>query len=119
MLEKVASVLQKVELSKRAQAFPSELSGGEKSRGSLARALVFEPQVLLLDEPFAALDLSLRKDLRSLVRTWTAEKQIGLLLVTHDEDEAAQVSNRVLEISEARQDSLRASRFFVSRSGSR
>lgn len=81
---------------------PSELSGGQEQRVSLARALVSEPRILLLDEPFAALDESLRGEIRSLVRMIQRETKLTTLFVTHDQNEAAAVSHRIAFLHDGR-----------------
>jgi len=99
-LEKAKGLLDLVGLNGYEKRMPHQLSGGQRQRVALARALAPEPKVLLLDEPFGALDTRLRKGLRS----WLKElhNQIGLttLLVTHDQDEAFELSDRVLVINQ-------------------
>lgn len=87
--------LERVGLSDRGQAYPGDLSGGERQRVALARALVYEPTALLLDEPFASLDVALKEQLIRLVRELLAERQVPTLLVTHDPDEARVLADRV------------------------
>src|SRR5262249_13574671 len=74
---------------------PNQLSGGQEQRVSLARALVSEPRILLLDEPFAALDENLRGEIRSLVRDIQRQLQLTSIFVTHDQDEAAFMAHRI------------------------
>jgi sulfonate transport system ATP-binding protein len=90
------SALEEVGLDKHADAWPVTLSGGEAQRVALARALVREPELLLLDEPFAALDALTRIKMHGLVRDLTTRHRPAVLLVTHDVDEAILLADRVL-----------------------
>jgi sulfonate transport system ATP-binding protein len=93
------AALDEVELTERADAWPLTLSGGEAQRASLARALVREPSLLLLDEPFSALDALTRITMhRLVVRLW-AHHQPAVLLVTHDVDEALALADRVIVLA--------------------
>ncbi|GII88684.1 aliphatic sulfonates import ATP-binding protein SsuB 1 [Sphaerisporangium siamense] len=94
--------LEEVGLSERADAWPLTLSGGEAQRASLARALVREPELLLLDEPFSALDALTRITVHQLVLDLWALHRPAVLLVTHDVDEALLLADRVLVLSEGR-----------------
>jgi sulfonate transport system ATP-binding protein len=96
------SALDEVGLAKYADAWPVTLSGGEAQRVALARALVREPELLLLDEPFAALDALTRIKMHGLVRDLTSRHQPAVLLVTHDVDEAILLADRVLTMREGR-----------------
>jgi sulfonate transport system ATP-binding protein len=96
------SALEEVGLDKHADAWPVTLSGGEAQRVALARALVREPELLLLDEPFAALDALTRIRMHGLVRDLTARHRPAVLLVTHDVDEAILLADRVLTMREGR-----------------
>lgn len=91
-----------VGLSDRADVWPLTLSGGQAQRVSLARALVAEPQLLLLDEPFGALDALTRLTMRALLLELWREHRFGVLLVTHDVDEAVALADRVLVLEEGR-----------------
>ncbi|CAN5574946.1 ABC transporter ATP-binding protein [soil metagenome] len=93
---RVAGALTDVGLADRAQAWPSTLSGGQAQRVSLARALVAEPDLLLLDEPFGALDALTRLSMRALLLDLWRTHEFGVLLVTHDVDEAVALADRVL-----------------------
>src|SRR5918997_4797315 len=92
---RVAECLELVELSHRGAAYPHELSGGERQRVALARALAADPSVVLLDEPFAALDAGLRETLRLEVREILKAAGASALLVTHDQAEALSLADRV------------------------
>jgi sulfonate transport system ATP-binding protein len=91
-----------VGLADRAAAWPLTLSGGQAQRVSLARALVAEPELLLLDEPFGALDALTRLSMRGLLLDLWREHGFGVLLVTHDVDEAVALADRVLVLEEGR-----------------
>ncbi|MEU5771423.1 ABC transporter ATP-binding protein [Streptomyces asoensis] len=95
-------VLAEVGLSGREKAWPKELSGGEAQRVSLARALVSEPDLVLLDEPFAALDAITRLRMHDLVRALRTRHQAAMLLVTHDVDEAIALADRIVVMSDGR-----------------
>ncbi|MDR7252532.1 spermidine/putrescine transport system ATP-binding protein [Nocardioides sp. BE266] len=92
---RVARMLELVELGDRAAERPSRLSGGQRQRVALARALINEPKVLLLDEPLAALDLKLRHAMQAELKAIQREVGITFLFVTHDQDEALSMSDRV------------------------
>src|SRR5471030_2977971 len=94
--EKVHELLKLVQLDWLAQRFPSELSGGQRQRIALARALAVEPKVLLLDEPFGALDAKVRKELRTWLRRLHDEISVTSVFVTHDQEEALEVADRVV-----------------------
>jgi sulfonate transport system ATP-binding protein len=96
------TALEEVGLTERASAWPVTLSGGEAQRASLARALVREPRLLLLDEPFSALDALTRITMHRLVLSLWARHQPAVLLVTHDVDEALALADRVLVLGEGR-----------------
>ncbi|GMO27696.1 MAG: sulfate ABC transporter ATP-binding protein [Spirochaetaceae bacterium] len=94
--EKVMRLLAMVQLESMANRLPSELSGGQKQRVALARALAVEPQVLLLDEPFGALDAKVRVELRRALRYLHDEMHITSVFVTHDQEEALEVSDSIV-----------------------
>ena len=93
--ERVTALLKLVQLDWLANRYPSQLSGGQRQRTALARALAVEPKVLLLDEPFGALDARVRKELRAWLRRLHDEINIACVFVTHDQEEALEVSDRV------------------------
>ncbi|MEV6191963.1 ABC transporter ATP-binding protein [Streptomyces sp. NPDC051920] len=97
--QRARDVLAEVGLTGREKAWPKELSGGEAQRVSLARALVSEPELVLLDEPFAALDAITRLRMHDLVRALRTKHQAAMLLVTHDIDEAIALADRILVMS--------------------
>src|SRR5690349_207593 len=94
--EKVYALLKLVQLDWLADRYPHQLSGGQRQRIALARALAVEPKVLLLDEPFGALDAKVRKELRRWLRRLHDELHITSIFVTHDQDEAMEVADRVV-----------------------
>ena len=93
---KVKSLLELVQLDWLADRFPHQLSGGQRQRIALARALAIEPKVLLLDEPFGALDAKVRKELRRWLRRLHDEIHLTSVFVTHDQEEALEVADRVV-----------------------
>jgi len=100
--KKVVELLQLIHLEGLAQRYPSQLSGGQRQRVALARALAIEPRVLLLDEPFGALDAKVRHGLRRWLRRLHDEIHITSLLVTHDQEEALEVADRVVVMRDGR-----------------
>ena len=100
VLTRAEQALADVGLADRAEAWPSTLSGGQAQRVSLARALVAEPQLLLLDEPFGALDALTRLSMRALLLDLWRHHGFGVLLVTHDVDEAVALADRVLVLED-------------------
>ena len=100
--EKVMSLLKLVQLDWLADRYPSQLSGGQRQRIALARALAVEPKVLLLDEPFGALDAKVRKELRRWLRRLHDELHVTSIFVTHDQEEALEVADRVVVINQGR-----------------
>ena len=100
--QKVMDLLKLVQLDWLAERFPSQLSGGQRQRIALARALAVEPKVLLLDEPFGALDAKVRKELRRWLRRLHDELHVTSIFVTHDQEEALEVADRVVVINQGR-----------------
>lgn len=100
--DKVMELLSLVHLDKMHDRYPSQLSGGQRQRVALARALAVEPKVLLLDEPFGALDAKVRKELRRWMRRLHDEIHITSVFVTHDQEEAMEVADRVVVMSNGR-----------------
>jgi sulfate transport system ATP-binding protein len=100
--ERVQKLLELVHLEQFADRLPSQLSGGQRQRMALARALAVEPKVLLLDEPFGALDAKVRKELRDWLRRLHDEVHVTTLFVTHDQEEALEVSDEIVVINQGR-----------------
>jgi sulfate transport system ATP-binding protein len=100
--EKVSELLRLVQLDWVADRYPHQLSGGQRQRVALARALAVEPRVLLLDEPFGALDAKVRKELRRWLRRLHDEMHITSVFVTHDQEEALEVADRIVVMNEGR-----------------
>lgn len=100
--EKVMKLLKLVQLDWIADRYPSQLSGGQRQRIALARALAVEPKVLLLDEPFGALDAKVRKELRRWLRQLHDELHVTSIFVTHDQEEALEVADRVVVINQGK-----------------
>ena len=99
---RVDELLELVHLSQFADRLPSQLSGGQRHRMALARALAVQPQVLLLDEPFGALDAKVRKELRNWLRRLHDEVPVTTVFVTHDQEEAMEVADEIVVINEGR-----------------
>ncbi|MGK9066769.1 ABC transporter ATP-binding protein [Stutzerimonas chloritidismutans] len=99
---RVAEVLEMVELNDYARRYPSQLSGGQCQRVALARSLVTRPRLLLLDEPLSALDARIRKHLREQIRTIQQELGLTTIFVTHDQEEALTLSDRILLMNAGR-----------------
>jgi sulfate transport system ATP-binding protein len=97
--DRVKELLALVHLSQFADRYPSQLSGGQRQRMALARALAVEPQVLLLDEPFGALDAKVRKELRDWLRRLHDEVHVTTVFVTHDQEEAMEVADEIVVIN--------------------
>lgn len=93
--QRVEELLDLVQLKGLGDRYPSQLSGGQRQRVALARALAVEPKVLLLDEPFGALDAKVRKDLRAWLRRLHDEVHVTTVFVTHDQEEAMEVADRI------------------------
>lgn len=99
---KVEQLLELVQLSGLGDRYPSQLSGGQRQRVALARALAVEPKVLLLDEPFGALDAKVRKDLRAWLRRLHDEVHVTTVFVTHDQEEAMEVSDEIVVMNKGK-----------------
>jgi sulfate/thiosulfate transport system ATP-binding protein len=99
---RVDELLELVQLSGLGDRYPSQLSGGQRQRVALARSLALEPQVLLLDEPFGALDAKVRKDLRSWLRRLHNEVHVTTVFVTHDQEEAMEVADKLVVMSQGK-----------------
>ena len=99
---RVAELLELVHLSQFAHRLPAQLSGGQRQRMALARALAVEPSVLLLDEPFGALDAKVRKELRDWLRRLHDEVHVTTVFVTHDQEEALEVADEIVVINDGR-----------------
>ena len=100
--EKVAGLLKLVQLEHLAKSYPHHISGGQRQRIALARALAVEPKLLLLDEPFGALDAKVRKELRTWLRQLHHELGITSILVTHDQEEALEISDQIVVMNHGR-----------------
>jgi len=100
--ERVMHLLKLIQLEWLAESYPGNLSGGQRQRVALARALAVEPKVLLLDEPFSSLDATVRRELRRWLRRLHDELHITSILVTHDQEEALEVSDRVVVMNQGR-----------------
>jgi sulfate transport system ATP-binding protein len=107
---KVAELLGIVGLAGYADRYPPQLSGGQRQRMALARALAIEPEVLLLDEPFGALDAKVRADLRAWLRRLHDEVHVTTVLVTHDQEEAMEVADDIAVLNEGRIEQVGAPR---------
>jgi sulfate transport system ATP-binding protein len=99
---RVKELLDLVQLDWLSNRYPSQLSGGQRQRIALARALAIEPRILLLDEPFGALDAKVRKELRQWLRSLHSEIHVTSIFVTHDQEEALEVANRVVVMDKGR-----------------
>ncbi len=100
--KRVADLLELVHLSQFGHRLPAQLSGGQRQRMALARALAVEPTVLLLDEPFGALDAKVRKELREWLRRLHDEVHVTTVFVTHDQEEALEVADEIVVINDGR-----------------
>ena len=100
--QRVAELIELVHLDGLGDRYPSQLSGGQRQRMALARALAVEPEVLLLDEPFGALDAQVRKDLREWLRRLHDEIHVTTVIVTHDQEEAMEVADSVVVMQRGR-----------------
>jgi sulfate transport system ATP-binding protein len=106
--EKVMKLLELVQLDWLADRYPPQLSGGQRQRIALARALAVEPRVLLLDEPFGALDAKVRKELRRWLRRLHDELHVTSIFVTHDQEEALEVADQVVVMNKGRVEQMGA-----------
>ena len=100
--QKVEELLSLVQLDGLGERYPAQLSGGQRQRVAFARALAISPKMLLLDEPFGALDAQVRVELRDWLRRFHDERHVTTLLVTHDQEEAMEVSDHVIVMHEGR-----------------
>jgi sulfate transport system ATP-binding protein len=100
--ERVKELLHLVRLDGLAERYPSQLSGGQQQRMALARALAVQPQVLLLDEPFGALDAQVRAELREWLRRLHEEIHVTTIFVTHDQEEAMEVAEQIVVMNKGR-----------------
>ena len=98
--QRVEALLDRMQLQGLGGRYPNQLSGGQRQRVALARALAIEPRILLLDEPFGALDAKVRKELRAWLRALHDETKLTTVMVTHDQDEALAVADRVAILNE-------------------
>nr|YP_010732291.1 probable transport protein [Polulichloris maxima]WDY13205.1 probable transport protein [Polulichloris maxima] len=100
--ERLDYLLKLIELENLAHHYPRQLSGGQKQRVALARSLAPNPKVLLLDEPFAALDMRMRKELRDWVRTLHQHTSVTIIIVTHDYKEALEIASDIVMLQKGR-----------------
>jgi sulfate transport system ATP-binding protein len=100
--KRVHELLELVQLEGLAKRYPAQLSGGQRQRMALARALAVDPEVLLLDEPFGALDARVRKELRAWLRRLHDEVHVTTIIVTHDQEEAMEVAGQIVVINQGR-----------------
>jgi sulfate/thiosulfate transport system ATP-binding protein len=100
--KRVHQLLELVQLEGLAKRYPAQLSGGQRQRMALARALAVDPEVLLLDEPFGALDARVRKELRAWLRRLHDEVHVTTIIVTHDQEEAMEVAGQIVVINQGR-----------------
>ncbi|MDP9325899.1 MAG: sulfate ABC transporter ATP-binding protein [Candidatus Dormibacteraeota bacterium] len=98
--KRVQELLELVHIEQLANRYPNELSGGQRQRMALARALAIEPEVLLLDEPFGALDAQVRKELRAWLRRLHDEVHVTTVFVTHDQEEAMEVADEIVVVNQ-------------------
>ena len=100
--KKVAELLDLIQLSGLGDRYPAQLSGGQRQRVALARALAIEPKILLLDEPFGALDAKVRKDLRAWLRQLHERSRVTTVFVTHDRSDAMEVADKIVIMNKGR-----------------
>ncbi|TML58959.1 MAG: sulfate ABC transporter ATP-binding protein [Actinobacteria bacterium] len=115
--ERVGELLRLVQLEGFAERYPAQLSGGQRQRMGLARALAVDPKVLLLDEPFGALDARVRKELRAWLRRLHDETHTTTVIVTHDQEEAMEVADRIALMNEGRIEQVGTPRDLYERPG--
>jgi sulfate transport system ATP-binding protein len=108
--DRVKELIRLVQLQGMAHRYPSQLSGGQRQRMALARALAAEPKLLLLDEPFGALDATVRKELRTWLRHLHDEVNVTTIFVTHDQEEALDVAEQIVVMNEGRIEQVGAPR---------
>jgi putative spermidine/putrescine transport system ATP-binding protein len=104
--DRVGELLELIHLPDKAKSYPNELSGGQQQRVALARALAIRPQLLLLDEPLSALDAKIRDDLRAEIRRIQRQLNITTIYVTHDQEEALALSDRIVVMSKGRMEQV-------------
>lgn len=102
MLHRTAQAIRLVELTGKEKKYPNQLSGGQRQRVALARALVVKPRILLLDEPLSALDARIRRNLRDEIRSIQREMRLTTIFVTHDQEEAMTMSDRIFLMNKGR-----------------
>jgi sulfate/thiosulfate transport system ATP-binding protein len=107
---RVGELLDLVQLGGLAKRYPAQLSGGQRQRMALARALAVEPKVLLLDEPFGALDARVRKELRAWLRRLHDEVHVTTIFVTHDQEEAMEIADQIVLMNEGRVEQIGGAR---------
>jgi sulfate/thiosulfate transport system ATP-binding protein len=115
---RVDELLELVHLEGYADRYPAQLSGGQRQRMALARALAVEPRVLLLDEPFGALDATVRKELRAWLRRLHDDVHVTTIFVTHDQEEAMEVAEQIVVMNEGRVEQIGAPREIYERPAS-
>jgi sulfate/thiosulfate transport system ATP-binding protein len=111
--QRVEELLELVQLKGLGDRYPSQLSGGQRQRVALARALAVQPKVLLLDEPFGALDAKVRKDLRAWLRRLHDEVHVTTVFVTHDQEEAMEVADRIAVMNKGKVEQSERHRKFM------
>ena len=117
--KRVDELLELVHLEQFADRYPSQLSGGQRQRMALARALAVEPQVLLLDEPFGALDAQVRKELRAWLRRLHDEVHVTTVFVTHDQEEAMEVADSIVVMADGKVEQIGSPDELYERAGQR
>lgn len=110
--DRVTYLLNFIQLENLSNHFPAQLSGGQRQRVALARALAPDPKVLLLDEPFAALDMRMRAELREWIRALRKKSQVTILLVTHDYKEALEIATEIVMLKNGRVEQLGEPEYF-------